>query len=469
MNNIYILAHSSTDIGSGMGSKGRIKDTLAETTQNLKHLIDNIKQRYEIYKTFANKHHLFDQEWIKFWNSWIEKDGRTSSDYMPDWNLYWNKRVHELFTDEIRKEVTVAHQNHPEFSININKLVASVLVESTDKQRPFEALTKRPHQEYTHSIHQQQQHKKSDDELSDVSNSSTTIDFIEDTTTLFHICRQVYYLDYDIGELKTLVADLFLKTLSKKPEDSLFMLNNFNCEMLKMIRATLLDKLIGDYIPVVTIHAMEDICLKIDRILKSYKEKPWNVIRKYKYVSPETFKIKVAIQIALGLFDLGLRELKPEYLEFLVGACLMYFGSKELKKNEISEASRNTIATTSSAQEETQSTEVNDINWLISIFNKLSPESKAEIVKSYADGEKLQDIDMRVNQTDQLETQQSVPSTSKNKYDLNDDEDYDLLELFKTVQRNLQHCAMINEVPKTPLSDSMIISDDDSDVDYEIM
>lgn len=467
-----------------MGSNGRIKDTFAETTQNLKHLIDNIKQRYEIYKTFANKHHLFDQEWIKFWNSWIEKNGRTSSDYMPDWNLYWNKRVHELFTDEIRKEITVAHKNHPELSIDINELVASVLVESTDKQRPFEALTKLTYQEYTQSVHQQE-HTKSDDESSEVSNISTTADFIEDTTTLFHICRQVYYLDYDIGELKILVADLFLKTLSKKPEDSFFLLNNFNCEMLKMIRATLLDKLLGDYIPVTTIHAMEDICLKIDRILKSYKEKPWNVIRKYKYVSPETFKIKVAIQIALGLFDLGLRELKPEYLEFLVGACLMYFGSKN--DNDTKDL-QNTIATTSSSQEKSQYTEVNDINWLISIFNKLSPENQAEIVKSYADGEKLQDIDMRVkmqdfdmkvemphnemrvNQTDQLEsTQQSGPSTSKDKYDSNDDEDYDLLELFKTVQRNLQHCAMINEEPSTPLSDSMIISDDDSAIDYEIM
>ncbi|CAO1399337.1 unnamed protein product [Diamesa hyperborea] len=456
-----------------MGSKGRLtKDTLTETTQHLKHLIDNIKQRYEIYKTFANKHHLFDQEWVKFWHWWIVKDDRTSSDYKPDWNLYWKKRVHELFTDEIRKEVALAHKNHPELSININELVASVLADSTDKQRPFEVLpTPRPHQEYTQST----QHTKSDDDSSDASNSSTTKDFIDDSTTLFHICREVYYLDYDIGELKILVADLFLKTLSKKPEDSFFLLNNFNCEMLKMIRATLLDKLLGDYIPVATMHAMDDICVKIDRILKTYKEKPWNVIRKYKYVSPETFKIKVAIQIALGLFDLGLRELKPEFLEFLVGACLMYFGSKDAKNGEDDEDSRH--ATTSSAGEKT---EVNDINWLISMFNKLSPECQAEIVKSYADGEKLQDIDMRVKlhdfdmrvqmPTDQLETQQSGPSTSKDYYsDSSDEDDYDLLELFKTVQRNLQHCAMINDIPTTPLSDSMMISDDDSDVDYEIM
>ena len=465
-------------IGGGMGSKGRTKDTLTETTQNLKHLIDNIKQRYEIYKTFANKHHLFDQEWVKFWHWWIEKDDRTSSDYKPDWNLYWAKRVHELFTDEIKKEVTLAHNNHPELSININELVASALVESTEKQRPFQVLTKRPHQEYTPST-QQHKYTKSDDELSDVSNSSTTKDF-EDSTTLFHICREVYYLDYDIGELKILVADLFLKTLSKKPEDSFFLLNNFNCEMLKMIRATLLDKLLGDYIPVATMHAMDDICVKIDRILKSYKEKPWNVIRKYKYVSPETFKIKVAIQIALGLFDMGLRELKPEFLEFLVGACLMYFGTKESKNVDDAEDSRHTIATTSSAGDKSQS-EAKDINWLISIFNKLSPESQAEIVKSYAGGEKLQDIDMRVKLQDfdmrvqmpvnanQVESQHNGPSTSKDMYDSSEDDDYDLLELFKTVQRNLQHCAMINEIPTTPSSDSMMISDDDSDVDYKIM
>ena len=457
-----------------MGSKGRTKDTLAETTQNLKHLIDNIKQRYEIYKTLANKHHLFDQEWTKFWHSWIKKDDQTSSDYKPDWNLFWNKRVHELFTDEIRKEVMVVYNNHPELSINVNELVASALAECNKKQRPFQAPIKRPHQEYTLSLHQHKR-TKSDYESSDVSNSSTTTDFIENSTTLFHICRQVYYLDYDMGDLRILVADLFLKTLSRKPEDSFLLLNNFNCEMLKIIRSMLLDKMLGEYLPAETVQAMEDICNKIGTLLKSYKEKPWNVIRKYKYVSPETFKIKVAIQIALGLFDFGLRELKPEFLEFLVGACLMYFGSTESDNKEVTVDSQNTTETTSSAGEKSQSNEFNDIHSLISVFRKLSPESQAEIVKSYADGEKLKDIDMRVqmenidsraNKTDQMQTGQSGSSTVKNVYDTSDDDDYDLLELFKNVQRNLQHCAVINEIPNGSLSDSLIVSDDDSDFEF---
>lgn len=461
-----------------MGSNRATKDTLAETTQNLKHLIDNVKQRYEIYKTVSNKHHLFDQEWTKFWHSWIKKDDRTKSDYKPDWNLYWEKRVHELFTDEIRREVMVVYNNHPELSINVNALVTSALAECTDKQRPLQLSIKRPHQEYTQKTRHPKRTKVKDDETSEVSNSSTTTDFIEDSTTLFHICRQVYYLDYNMGDLRVLVADLFLKTLSKKPEDSFFLLNNFNCEMLKIIRSTLLDKLLGEYLPATTMHAMEDICDKIGILLKNCKEKPWNVIRKYKYVSPETFKIKVAIQIALGLFDLGLRELKPEYLEFLVGACLMYFGTEETDNDEDTEDSQNTNGTTSSLRDKPQSTDFNDIHSLISVFNKLSSESQAEIVKSYAEGEKLQDIDMRVkmqdidmgdSQSNQLIIEQFDQSIVKDQYDSSDDDDYDLLELFKNVQRNLQHCAVINDVPNNHLSDSMLLSDDDSDVEIIVM
>lgn len=433
-----------------MGSQMQNKYLLTEAKQNLIYLIRNIEQRYEIYKQLPTKHHLFKDEWSKFWHSWIiENRSNTKKDHMPEWNLFWKKRAIELCDDEIRKEINVAVYNYPELFAYIDEIIASAQIEVSNQNKSINVLD------------------KTDDETIQVTDNINLIESKEDSITLFHVCRQIYYLDYDMGELKSLVADLFLKTLTKKPEDSYFMLNNFSFRMLKMIRSMLIDKLIGEYLPVDTKDAMDDTCNKIGKLLNNYNRNPRKVVQKKNLMSPETYRMKKAIEIAMRLMKHGMEKINTDFLEYLVSLCVESYELNDSDNDADTDNFEYATEITQSFSRETPSSDAyKDINSLVNIYNKLPPEHQSAITKSFTmSEEKIQDIDMRKDQ--KLNDITNVSIVHVDVDGVEDDEDYDLLEVLNKAKQNVQDLAMVDTSDDSSSELIIDLSDDNSN-EHEI-
>ncbi|CAO1414702.1 unnamed protein product [Diamesa serratosioi] len=363
----------------------------------------------------------------------------------------------------------VAVSNYPELSSEIDEILASTQMELSDQSKLINVRNiSRKRQNNDTTTTENHKRSKQDEESAQITTNNDQIDSTDDSITLYHICRQIYYLDYDIGELRSLVADLLLKTLANTPKESYIWLNNFNLEMLKIVRSMLIHKLIGEQLPKDTMIEMDSTCDNITKLLNENNNKPREEIQKRKFLSPERYRMEIAVQIAMGLMKNGIKSINSDHVHTLVNLWGHFYELHSDEDTDNSQQNVETITTTTnlSSKEIPRSSTFKDVNLLATIFNKLPPEHQSTITKSFTMNEEhAEDIDMRnklnIEQPSETINTSIVQETGEEE----DDDDYDLTETFKNAQKIVTDLVMVDVADDT--SSELIIDLDDDNNDTE--
>ena len=352
----FDLAKSSQEVGQSAYKMEKYKQAVQVATKNL-------LEEYQRHKLSPEKHPMYSEDWIKFWErryKALKKEGKVNPDdydYTKEWKVVWKARMKEILDESIEAE-----KKKIRIKLNLQRDY-EVVKEDNAKKRSrsgiFEVLSSDEDSVKNHSIRQIEYDEINSDESSgdsfcdrkrrhsypekrlrlesprsyqstpsrpQTSSSFDDLSYYNDDVSLITVFRLLSALETELGCLSHKVLDLLSKAISLekvKPNSSdEILMTSDNVVFLETVKEKLKGLLIVGVLPPPKLSAVKRCIQNIAKLIHL------NPVRESKPLQMPTVdpqdpsemdeKAKLAKEISEALKACGKENCSPEELEVLV-------------------------------------------------------------------------------------------------------------------------------------------------------